>query len=839
MHHMPLEAIQLVARREGRVLASYALQPGDYLIGRDPTCHIHVDSPEISRKHARLIFTQGRLEIEDAGGRYGTFIDNQQVNGRQPLGLSQAFHIGRTQLEINSSKSPSATTEIPSAQPALLTPNERYELGETLAQGGMGQVAEARDRYLQRPVAIKVLSHEMAANPGLSRRFVQEALVLGRLEHPHIVPIHDLGIDSQGRNYYSMKFVRGITLRDVLDGIRKGRTLLIEQYPLAELLNIFQKICDAVAYAHSQGIIHRDLKPANIMLGEYGEVLVMDWGLAKIIDDLEPGATTLPPDSTTPYDNDNPGTRFGTVMGTPNFMAPEQAEGQLDVIDARTDIFSLGAILYSILALRPPVIGPTEEEVLARIKRGEITPPGQTPVDNKNKPTSTPVLVHCPERRVPGALAAVTMQSLAHNPAKRYQSVAELQKDIAAYQKGYATRAERAGTFRQFRLTIRRHAGTFAAAAFIILLVLSFGIHSFMKERKLRTTIARLRSAAPVYFQSAQTFVEQRKFTEALERIDLAIELQSNVTEYHRLKGNIHQSLLQFQQAQKSYARATGNLKADQSRQINQKIQAKITTGPAATIPQLEILARHMKQQGRQAEAEAMASRVANQKETAWKRARATLQQLQLANRIERTEKGYLKVNLAKSPTRELTPLANLPIVSLNLWKTKVNHLRPLAGMPLKELYLAFTAVDDLTPLRGAPLQSLTVAYAPITDLTPLKNMPLLHLYLSNTKVKDLTPLKGLPLESLHLDRTPITNLNALKGMPLRRLRLEGCTQLTDLSPLAHCPNLEVLVLPSRHGDISFLKKLPKLSRLSYHFDLDERKIQTTANFWSLQQTRR
>ena len=836
---MPLEAIELVARREGQVLASYALQPGDYLIGRDPACPIHVDSPEISRKHARLLFTQGQLEIEDAGGRYGTFIDNQQVIGRQPLSPGQSFHIGQTQLEINPLKSPAATTEIPSVQPAALAPNERYELGETLAQGGMGQVAEARDRYLQRPVAIKVLSPEMAATPGLSRRFVQEALVLGRLEHPHIVPIHDLGIDAQGRNYYSMKYVRGITLRDVLDGIRKGRTLLIEQYPLAELLNIFQKICDAVAYAHSQDIIHRDLKPANIMLGEYGEVLVMDWGLAKILDDPEPGEATLPPDSTAPHDNDNPGTRFGTVMGTPNFMAPEQAEGQLGAIDARTDIFSLGAILYSILALRPPVIGNTEEEVLNKIKRDEITPPGQTPADKKNKATPTPVLIHCPERRVPGALAAVTMQSLAHSPAKRYQSVAELQKDIAAYQAGYATRAERAGTFRQFRLTIRRHAGTFAAAAFIILLVLGFGVHSFIKERKLRTTIARLRSAAPVYYQSAQTLVEQRKFSEALERINLAIELQPNATEYHRLKGNIHQSLLQFQQAQKSYTRATGNPKADQSRQINQKIQAKISTGPAAAIPQLEVLARHMKQQGRQAEAEAMASRVAHQKENAWQRARATLQQLQLANRLERTEKGYLKINLSKTPTRELAPLANLPIVSLNLWQTKVNHLRPLAGMPLRELYLAFTAVNDLTPLRGAPLQSLTVAYAPITDLAPLKGMPLLHLYLSNTKVKDLTPLESMHLESLHLDRTPIINLNALKGMPLRRLRLEGCSQLTDLSPLAHCPNLEVLILPSSHGDISHLKKLPKLRRLSYHFDLDERKIQTTANFWASRQTHR
>ena len=836
---MSLEAIQLVARRDGQVLASYALQPGDYLIGRDPACPIQVDSPEISRKHARLILAQGRLEIEDAGGRYGTFIDNQQVIGRQPLKPGQSLHIGRTHLEISPLQSPAATAQIPLEPTNAPSSADRYELGETLAQGGMGVVAEARDRHLQRPVAIKVLTPEMAANPGLSRRFVQEAIVLGRLEHPHIVPIHDLGVDAQGQNFYTMKLVRGITLRDVLDGLRKGRTLLINQYPLAELLKIFQKICDAVGYAHSQGIIHRDLKPANIMLGEYGEVLVMDWGLAKILDEPEPGEATLPPNTTAPHDNDNPGTRYGTVMGTPNFMAPEQAEGRLDAIDARTDIFSLGAILYNILALRPPVTGATEEEVLNKIKRADIDPPGQVSASKKDKAATTPVLVHCPDRRVPGALAAVAMQALARSPGQRYQSTDDLQKDIASHQAGYATRAERAGTFRQLRLTIRRHGGAFAAGAIIILLVLGFGIHSFLKERELRATLARLRGVAPVYFQSAQALVEQGKFKEALERVDLAVDLQPNATEYHRLKGNIHQSLLQFKQAQQAYTRATGNPQADLSRQVNQQVHAKITATPAATIPQLETLARHMKQQGRQAEARVMTARVTRQKEAAWQRARATLNQLQLAKRLERTENGYLKINLANTPTRELAPLANLPVVSLNLWKTKVTQLRPLAGMPLQELYLTFTSVDDLSPLRGAPMQSLTIAYAPVSDLAPLKGMPLVHLYLSNTRVADLSPLKDMPLESLHLDRTAVADLKTLKGMPLRRLRLDGCSQLTDLSPLAHCQDLEVLILPTHHGDIEFLRKLPKLRQLSYHFDLDENKIQTTANFWATRRARR
>ena len=174
---MPLEAIQLVARREGQVLASYALQPGDFLIGRDPACPIHVDSPEISRTHARLIFDRDRLEIEDAGGRYGTFIDNQQVIGRQPVSPSQLLHIGRTQLEISPIKASATTTEIPSTQPAILAATERYELGEILAQGGMGQVAEARDRLRAGDVTARALTEAcLTAIDGADARDFDDAV---------------------------------------------------------------------------------------------------------------------------------------------------------------------------------------------------------------------------------------------------------------------------------------------------------------------------------------------------------------------------------------------------------------------------------------------------------------------------------------------------------------------------------------------------------------------------------------------------------------------------------------------------------------------------------------
>ena len=185
----------------------------------------------------------------------------------------QTITLGRTTLEP-----PLKTTIQPSPPPN--SPLNAMRLPGNSPRAAWAKCT-ALDHQLQRHVALKVMTPEIAANPDLSSRFTQEALVLGRLDHPHIVPIHDLGVDAQGRNYYAMKFVRGTTLKEVLHSLRQGQSATVDRYPLARLLDIFGKTCDAVAYAHSKGIIHRDLKPANIMIGEFGEVLVMDWALPK------------------------------------------------------------------------------------------------------------------------------------------------------------------------------------------------------------------------------------------------------------------------------------------------------------------------------------------------------------------------------------------------------------------------------------------------------------------------------------------------------------------------------------------------------------------------------
>jgi serine/threonine protein kinase len=195
-------------------------------------------------------------------------------------------------------------------------PGDRYEVLEPIGQGGMGTVFRARDRLLDRDVALKVLRPELSG-PDAVVRLDHEARVLARLDHPGVVPIHDVGTLPDGRIYYLMKLVRG----EALDASVRGTSLQAR-------LRLLLRICDTVAFANAHGVVHRDLKPANIMVGAFGEVLVLDWGIAKVgdADPAEPGA----------------------VLGTPGFMAPEQAAGAGHLVDQRSDVYALGAILRSL-----------------------------------------------------------------------------------------------------------------------------------------------------------------------------------------------------------------------------------------------------------------------------------------------------------------------------------------------------------------------------------------------------------------------------------------------------------------------------------------------------------
>jgi WD40 repeat protein/serine/threonine protein kinase len=251
--------------------------------------------------------------------------------------------------------------------------SQRFVLGSAIARGGMGEVYRATDTVLNREVAVKVLQEKYSPTSGTARRFEDEARITGQLQHPNIPAVHDLGMLPDGRPFLAMKLIKGQTLDDLL----KQR-----ENPASErgrFIAVFEQICQAVAYAHAHDVIHRDLKPANIMVGTFGEVQVMDWGLAKVLGsrpenvDPDPQATTSPTEVKSLRDSDDLMTQAGSVLGTPAFMPPEQALGAVHEIDARSDVFGLGGILAAIITGRPPFIGDTAETTRVMAARGELT----------------------------------------------------------------------------------------------------------------------------------------------------------------------------------------------------------------------------------------------------------------------------------------------------------------------------------------------------------------------------------------------------------------------------------------------------------------------------------
>jgi WD40 repeat protein/tRNA A-37 threonylcarbamoyl transferase component Bud32 len=319
---------------------------------------------------------------------------------------------------------------------------ERYAVGRLHAAGGIGQVWLARDAALDRDIALKGLRPERARDPAIVARFLREAKITGQLQHPGIVPVYELvpaapGPDGGEAPFYTMRFVQGRTLSDAARDYHAKRTAGTAR-PLdqAALLNAFVSVCNTVAYAHSRGVIHRDLKPQNVVLGDFGEVIVLDWGFAKIVGrpGEEPEETAGDGDPDRPFVGGAGQTVAGDVLGTPAYMAPEQAAGWRDRIDCRTDVYGLGAILYEILTGRPPFPGDDPREVLRQAREQEPPRPE----------------VVCPG--VPAALAAVCRRALARDPAARYPSAADLGREVqrwladepvAAYREGYAARLRR------------------------------------------------------------------------------------------------------------------------------------------------------------------------------------------------------------------------------------------------------------------------------------------------------------------------------------------------------------------------------------------------------------
>lgn len=373
----------------------------------------------------------------------------------------------------------------------------RFEPRGELGRGGMGVIESLFDADLRRTVARKLCLASGAAEQGGTAppkhlgRFLEEAQVTAQLEHPGVVPVHDLGMDGDGRPFFTMRLVRGKDLRAVFDQVRKGE----EGWTRTRALGALLKACETMAYAHDKGVMHRDLKPANIMVGRFGEVYVMDWGLARVQGSEETRDLRLAPEPAVTQSleslrrderQDTPGspvvTMEGDVMGTPSYMSPEQALGRVDELGPRSDVYAMGAILYDLLSgqapYAPPAAPRTPFMILSLLQEG---PPSAL----------ADITEDCPLE-----LAAICEKAMQREPERRYSDMAEFAEDLRAYLEGRVVRAYETGALAEMKSWVRRNrafAGTIAAG--LLLVLVGSGTYAWQVGQERQAAVAAQQAA--------------------------------------------------------------------------------------------------------------------------------------------------------------------------------------------------------------------------------------------------------------------------------------------------------------------------------------------------------
>ena len=319
----------------------------------------------------------------------------------------------------------------------------RYRFVRSIGFGGMKSVLLVHDSDTNREVAMALMPDFRDRPESDLQRFVREAKLTASLEHPYIVPVHDIGTDKSGSPYFTMKYLRGLPLSTLISRLSQQDPQTIAEYPPARLLRLFVRICQAVEFAHANGYCHLDLKPGNINVGEFGDTYVLDWGLARAVDST--GYVIAEPCAI-------------AAAGTPGYMAPEQITPEAGSLGVKSDIYALGALLYTILTLKSPGADTPKEEIFRRTLTGEI------PVPSAVAPSDV---------EIPDSLEAVVLHAMAPDPENRYNSVKELRTDILAYTSGFATTAEHASPVKRLMLFITRNAIIILAAMLGIALAIT------------------------------------------------------------------------------------------------------------------------------------------------------------------------------------------------------------------------------------------------------------------------------------------------------------------------------------------------------------------------------
>jgi serine/threonine protein kinase len=636
-------------------------------------------------------------------------------------------------------------------------PAERYTLIRKLNEGGMKSIWEVDDHRTARKVAMALIQESRIASERDIEAFLYEARLTANLQHPNIVPIYDIALDENGNPYFTMKVLKGETLGDILKKKREGDST----FTRTRLLGIFLRVCHAISYAHTKGVLHLDLKPSNVIVGEFGDVHVLDWGLSTLMTHLPEGpvggaAAHWHDEEHAPLESGQTLTRYlettaddrrkrNLIGGTPGYMAPEQAKATPEDIDFRTDIYMLGAILYEILTLHHCVEGQSVKEVLKKTVEGRIEPPAFY------------------DRSVPYGLAAISMKALSGNKEERYASVEALLRDLHQYQDGFATQAENPTFWTHLTLLVKRHkrpVGLILLFTLLIVVIVALSMRS-IRLRELEAVAARTvaqerlvrlqeqdtyiretaRQVAPDYFQLFMTEEGRFAFAKAEQMLLTSLAFDGQLEPARRQRAAM---LI----CQERFSEARPLLSLDDP-------LYRVADRPDRPLADSEL--ESFMQAVRQQAPQSMPRLFYHFNRSARADAEAWLELLRRQLMLVNPYAGEIRWTISPSPEG---------------WQIDLSGNRGL---------------DDLTPLCGLKMRSLDVGGALAPDLRLLRASGLRELSVADTELTHLNLVGDLlALEELDISGTHVRNMGDIIGLSsLSRLSMRGLDlqQLVDQYP--------------------------------------------------------
>ncbi len=620
------------------------------------------------------------------------------------------------------------TQSLSSAEAASLTPIlnslkdhvARYQEIRHIAEGGEKKITLVHDHRLDRHVAMARAAR--ANSPQDQEQFLREARITANLAHPNIMPVYNMGVDPDGIPFFSMELVPGDSLKTIIGKLRDGDEAYKRDYPLETLLNIFIKICDAIAFAHSRNVLHLDIKPDNIRVGGFGEVFVCDWGLARVSNVPEENTA----EDTNLLDGDvlNDMTLSGTMKGTPGFMAPEQTVAYSEKTP-KTDVYALGSVLYMLLTYELPVHGKSANEVIRNTREGNVIPP------RRRKP----------DHRLSASLVAVTLKALSLDPQDRYESALALRKEIECYLSGHPTEAEHAGLSTHASLLMRRHSRVAFMFMFFLLLlagIIGYNLVSisrekaeaiaareqaeenfrlYLKQQKLAKELGKDLGEAVLYTVKSRDFVNAPSMIHVLEtglKENVDTVKQQNLLAQ---KGVLHFVLQEFNAANESFSGAGTSRRVGQLKMLSQKY-AKIKPVDKQRLSDKQL-----------------ANLISEAKLTT----RTTLSYLYY---------HHMRRRPASASPEQYAPIAGAMLDKLNYTKRSL----------LKPLEFSKQAAGYRLDISSSPYGIYTLNIIGVYNRNLLKPLNLKVLDISNSRLYDLSELRGLKLDELRMVGVQLAN---------------------------------------------------------------------------------